>query len=919
VSLSIVKVKVCHPSNPNKCVETFALLDNGSQGTFITEKMLDKLDIVGTKTTIEIQTVTGSFQEKTSFINHLQVSPVDKSIGSKVDLPKCYTRLTLPADGSEIATPENIEQWSYLSRIKRHLPEVSNQSVIGLLIGTNCPKALEPVEVIQSEGTGPYAYKTRLGWCVSGPIGNSNSNSFSCNRININVRETIKDLSLRDMIITAQSIDFQDSNFEQSISMEDRRFIQMMEEETTFKNGHYVSPLPFRSKDKAIPNNRNHVLQRAQWLKRRLSKQQRMYDDYVKFMNDIISKGYATKATEPPKDSKTWYIPHHGVYHPKKPDKIRVVFDCSMKANGYCLNQELLQGPDLTNQLMGVLLRFREEPIAVMGDIEAMFCQVRVPDDQRDCLRFLWWPDGNLDGELEEYQMCVHYFGITSSPSCVNFSLRKTATDNKSKYGDQAAEVLHRNFYVDDMLKSFPDEHSAISTVLSTRNMCKDGGFRLTKFHSESIPPEERSKSLKELDMSIDSIPNERALGMQWCPERDVFTFKVHFKEKPSTRRGVLSAVSSMYDPLGLISPFLLEGKKLLQEICSNKHGWDEPLTDSQLQRFERWKSQLKSLEQFEIHRCFKPKDFGVVANVSLHHFSDGAEEGYGQVSYVRYLNDKGEVHCQLVLSKSRVAPLKRPTIPRLELSASVVSVKVSLFLNRELDTKVDEEYFWTDAQVVLSYISNDSKRFQIFVANRSQFVREKTQLNQWYYVPSKQNPADHASKGLSQSSSSEKIQHWFRGPDFLYQSKEHWPKQPNILKLSNDDKEVKKVKVQSTKVLPIQLIDVLENQTNSWTKMVRIIYRIFRWSKSNQRKLEVEVKQKAEKAIIRVRSTNCHHSSMEKTSSESEDVSRMPTTSHMKRSIQSYCRDDQQQRWRSSEKFMKRCNTEDATQRCVD
>jgi len=353
--------------------------------------------------------------------------------------------------------------------------------------------------------------------------------------------------------------------------------------------------------------------------------------------------------------------------------------------------------------------------------------------------------------------------------------------------------------------------------------------------------------------MSIDSIPNERALGMQWCPERDVFTFKVHFKEKPSTRRGVLSAVSSMYDPLGLISPFLLEGKKLLQEICSNKHGWDEPLTDSQLQRFERWKSQLKSLEQFEIHRCFKPKDFGVVANVSLHHFSDGAEEGYGQVSYVRYLNDKGEVHCQLVLSKSRVAPLKRPTIPRLELSASVVSVKVSLFLNRELDTKVDEEYFWTDAQVVLSYISNDSKRFQIFVANRSQFVREKTQLNQWYYVPSKQNPADHASKGLSQSSSSEKIQHWFRGPDFLYQSKEHWPKQPNILKLSNDDKEVKKVKVQSTKVLPIQLIDVLENQTNSWTKMVRIIYRIFRWSKSNQRKLEVEVKQKAEKAIIRL------------------------------------------------------------------
>ena len=441
-----------------------------------------------------------------------------------------------------------------------------------------------------------------------------------------------------------------------------------------------------------------------------------------------------------------------------------------------------------------------------MGDIEAMFCQVRVPEDQRDCLRFLWWPNGDLDGKLEEYQMCVHYFGITSSPSCANYSLRRTATDNKSKYGGQAAQVLHRNFYVDDMLKSFADEDSAISIVSNIRGMCQDGGFHLTKFHSnsravlESIPQEERSKSLKDLDISIDPIPNERALGMQWCPERDVFTFTVNFKEKPLTRRGVLSTVSSMYDPLGLISPFLLEGKKLLQEICSNKCGWDEPLTDFQLQRFEKWKSQLKSLEEVEIHRCFKPKDFGVVINTSLHHFSDGAEEGYGQVSYVRYLNEKGQVHCQLAISKSRVAPLKRPTIPRLELTSAVVSVKVSLFLNRELDTPIDEEYFWTDAQVVLSYISNDSKRFHVYVANRTQFIREMTNLNQWNYVPSKENPADPASKGLSLSSAA-KVNLWFRGPDFLYEEKEHWPKQPNVLKLDNDDKEVRKIKVRSTKM----------------------------------------------------------------------------------------------------------------------
>ena len=858
VSLSIVKVKICHPSNPTKLVETFALLDNGSQGTFVTEEVLHKLGVNGTETTIEIETMAGTHQEKTSFINKLQVSPADQYKGSKVKLPKCYTRLLLPADDNDIATPQRIEKWTYLTRIKHYLPEISERVVVGLLIGTDCPKALEPIEVIQSEGDGPYAYKTRLGWCVSGPMGIGRSNSFTCNRININVKENIKDLSLRDMIIASQSIDFHESKDEQSISMEDKRFIQMVEEETTFSNGHYTLPLPFRSKEKIIPNNRDQVLKRTYWLKQKLSKQQQMYDDYVKFMNDIIDKGYASKTTTPAEDGKTWYIPHHGVYHPKKPGKIRVVFDCSMKANGYCLNQELLQGPDLTNQLMGVLLRFREEPIAVMGDIEAMFCQVRVPEDQRDCLRFLWWPDGNINGELEEYRMNVHYFGITSSPSCVNYALRRAATETKAEYGEEAAEVLHRNFYVDDMLKSLAAERRAISTISNTRNMCQEKGFRLTKFHSnsrtviESIPPSERSKSLKDVDLTNDSIPSERALGIQWSPERDVFTFKVQFKEKPSTRRGVLSTVSSMYDPLGLISPFLLEGKKLLQEICANKHGWDEPLTELQLHRFERWKLQLKPLEQFEIQRCLKPKDFGVIVNVSLHHFSDGAEEGYGQVSYVRYLNDKGDIHCQLILSKSRVAPLKRPTIPRLELSAAVVSVKVSLFLKRELDTKIDNEFFWTDAQVVLSYISNESKRFHIFVANRSQFVREKTQLDQWRYVPSKQNPADHTSKGLSLSST-DKIQHWFKGPDFLYQSNDKWPTQPKIMKLSNDNKEVRKIKVQSTKVVPTQLIDVLESQTNSWTKMVRIIYRILCWSKLNQQKSEVEVKQKAEKAIIRL------------------------------------------------------------------
>ena len=168
--------------------------------------------------------------------------------------------------------------------------------------------------------------------------------------------------------------------------------------------------------------------------------------------NKIIRKGYAQKIPDnevPPVPGKVWYIPHHGIYHPKKPEKIRIVFDCSADYSGTSLNKLLLQGPDLMNSLIGVLTRFRREPIAFMADIEAMFHQVFVPKEQWNYLRFLWWPEGNLNGEIK----VVHLFGAVSSPSCCNYALRKTAADNKTVY-PFAVEAIRRNVYVDDCLRS---------------------------------------------------------------------------------------------------------------------------------------------------------------------------------------------------------------------------------------------------------------------------------------------------------------------------------------------------------------------------------------------------------------------------------------------------------------------------------
>ena len=277
---------------------------------------------------------------------------------------------------------------------------------------------------------------------------------------------------------------------------------------------------------------------------------------------------------------KSWYLPHHPVFHPQKPEKVRVVFDCSAKYRGTSLNDQLLQGPDLANSLIGVLTRFRQGPIAFMADVEAMFHQVRVPVEDCDSLRFLWWPNGDTTAIPEEYQMMVHLFGSISSPSCANFALKKTAEDNKEDFSPLAISTVERDFYVDDCLKSVESDEVAIPLVQELRQLLSRGGFRLTKWSSnsenilKSLPEVERAASVKNLEFA--SSPIERALGVRWNVTSDTFGYKIVVKERPVTRRGILSIVCSIYDPLGFLAPFIFLAKILLQDLCRSKLGWDD-------------------------------------------------------------------------------------------------------------------------------------------------------------------------------------------------------------------------------------------------------------------------------------------------------------------------------------------------------
>ena len=283
------------------------------------------------------------------------------------------------------------------------------------------------------------------------------------------------------------------------------------------------------------------------------------------------------------------------------------------------------------------------------------------------------------------------------------------------------------------------------------------GGFPLTKWVSNSrrvldaIPEAERAKEVKNLDLSKEDLPFERALGVRWCIETDTFGLKIDLKHSPPTRRAILSVVSSVYDPLGLTAPLVLPAKRLLQDLCQEKLGWDDAMPSKYEVSRERWLADLPKLSKFSVKCCLKPDGFGVITFSQLHHFADASEMVMGTaVSYLRLVNGCNEAHYSFLCAKSHVAPLKMITIPCLELSAAVTAVKQDRLLKRELEISVNERsVFWTDSTAVLRYVKNETNWYHTFVANRVAIIHDGSQPNQWFHVNGDNNPADNSSRGL--------------------------------------------------------------------------------------------------------------------------------------------------------------------------
>ena len=786
ICMRIVPVKVQGANG--KEVETYALLDCGSNKSLCSESLLSDLGVTGTPISYSLKSVD-KLGRRHGYSASLWVKPIGSS--AAIEIPNVWSSKSLHISMNGMPDENDVRAWPHLNDVS--LTRIDAAEVT-LLIGSDVPEAFWVEDERRGSIGEPYAIKTPLGWALLGPIGKGKQQAEVC------YTQAYDDM-LQEKLEMMWKADFGDAmnSPKAEMSQEDIAALKIMKSTLVNEGNRYRLSLPWRKDPATLPNNLALAQSRLNYLQRRLTKDDDLHQAYTKSVQDYIDKGFARPVTSDElRRDRAWYIPHHAVINPNKPGKTRVVFDCAAKYRGVSLNDNLLNGPDLVNSLVGVLIRFRQERVAMIADVEAMFHQVLVREEDSNYLRFLWWENGDMSQPPVPYCMTRHIFGATSSPSCASFALKKCAWDNTEAYSEAAVNTVLKNFYVDDCLKSVADVPTAVALIPEVCAVLSCGGFRLTKWLSNeravvtSVPEEERAPSLKSYDLS-QKLPYERALGLQWDTEHDSFTFKIEPKEKPETRRGILSVTSSLYDPLGLVAPVTIVPKMIQQDLCRLKLKWDDEVPAEAAERWKSWLSELPALMEVHVSRCYKPPGLLAEHTVELHHFCDASETAYGAVSYVKMYDDHGNVQVTLVVGKARVAPIQPVTIPRLELSAAVVAVRLHEQVIAELEYDIKQVYFWTDSMSTVKYIRNKTSRFKRFVANRLSVIHEASSPEEWMYVPTKQNPADLASRGV-RPNDARALAYWLGGPKFLLSGVTDYPQQPASLSTDDPEQEVRNV-----------------------------------------------------------------------------------------------------------------------------
>lgn len=779
-----------------------ALVDSGSQASMITSKAAEMIRQPIVNTSVNIKGLGGSKQGQTQLVHFLLKPRFSSDFRMTVG---CYIlkKLTEPIPNKDI----DISEWSHLNGLTLADPTFHIRGNIDLLLGADVLPDIMLPDIIKGPRGTPMAQDTECGWVVSGRYNMSDHTSISCNN------STIDD------------DDFDLSKFWEMETLNPPRKPTLTEEQcdeffdksiTQNENGQFIVKIPFKP-DKFGPttlgNSRSQCLARFLYLERRFSKDTDLREEYCKVMQEYIDMGHMTEVG--PTDEKLYYIPHHAVIKPESlTTKTRVVFDASANTTtGISLNDCMYTGAKQQDDLIDILIHWRIFPIVFKADIAKMYRMILIDKPDQRYHTILWRKSPN--DELKEYQLNTVTFGTASAPYLATRTLVHLAKQCENDL-PLAAETLRKGFYVDDLIYGCDTEEEAIAYKNELIAAMEPAKLMLRKWTSnseqflETIPEEKSEKILQAFDKDLVT----KALGLQWDPIKDTFSFNVKFQwdTLPLTKRKLLSQASKLFDPLGWCAPVILKTKLIMQEVWMSGIDWDTLVEETTKNQWMQLRQEFATLSEIQIKRWI-----GVQAadDIQLHGFSDASEKAYSAVVYTRTVKN-GNIDIHLIAAKTRVAPIKtKITLPRMELCGATLLAQLMTTVRNAFPKNNVDMTAWSDSTVALGWIKADPLKYKTFVANRTAEI-QSAKMSTWRYCPSEDNPADCASRGLMPT---ELLQHnlWWNGPAWLKKTEEHWPT------LEFQEPEVEQRKMEIVVNVATAPRENLLLGSSSWFRTVRV------------------------------------------------------------------------------------------------
>ncbi|XP_064635217.1 uncharacterized protein LOC135492598 [Lineus longissimus] len=743
--LPVVSVNGVNPETHETITATL-LFDSGSQVSLIRDGYAHDLGLVGQDMVLNICKVGGQEELLETKIYKLQLQPVGSASRHSIRV------IAIPKIGEDIKSVDH-----------QRLTEIFQINSAALNRGSGPIDVLLGIDHANFHGgttevSGQFVMRqSLLGPVIFGSSSFINSDSVY-GQFHVSLQEPVDItafLTSEQMGVAVNPCCTRQTSYEKSLSTLEKKEAKMIRDSAQKIGNQWMIPLPWYRDPSDLPDNYNQVKAKLISTERRLQRNPehaKMYDQQV---SDLVEREAARKLTQEEvrnHDGPVHYISHHAVLRPeKKSTPCRLVFNSVASFQGHVLNKYLRKGPDLLNNLPGVLLKFRENPVALIGDISKMYHQVLV-DPVRDAHthRFLWRNFENRPPDI--YVKQVLTFGDISSPALANTALDMTAEAHEERYPEAVATIKDCR-YIDDIGDSLRTTPVVIKRAEEVDVILDTGHFTVKEWMSNQ-PLNGESK--EEWDP-----PDEKFLGVVWDRKNDEISVSV----KPPkcfvtsdgqlqwqipdklTKRLVLSALAGVFDVVGLAAPVIIVAKIWLQELWKNNYGWDENLPEPVTKKWIKWFEELQSLKSFKVERCLTPPD--AEGRPVLVIFCDAALNGFGAVGYMHWKTSDG-YQTRFVLAKSRVAPLKPLTIPRLELQAAVMASRLNETILAETRFELDKTILFSDSMIVLSWIRQEPRSFKTFVSHRIGEIQMKTNVEDWRYCPTELNIADDVSRGCS-------------------------------------------------------------------------------------------------------------------------------------------------------------------------